>query len=125
MMGMTTGVSVVISQYYGAGKKDKVAEAFVTSIYVVVAMVIVITIAGIVGTEPLLRLLQTSEDLIEEAVEEAVVEAMEEATMKNARKTATQMIKKGKLTLEEIAEYVPDLSMEELQQLETEIMQLT
>lgn len=67
MMGMTTGVSVVISQYYGAGKKDKVAEAFVTSIYVVVAMVIVITIAGIVGTEPLLRLLQTSEDLIEEA----------------------------------------------------------
>lgn len=66
MMGMTTGVSVVISQYYGAGKKDKVSEAFVTSIYVAVISVIIITIMGVIGTEPLLRLLQTSEELMEE-----------------------------------------------------------
>ena len=29
MMGLTTGVSVVISQYYGAGREDKVSDAFV------------------------------------------------------------------------------------------------
>ncbi len=34
------------------------------------------------------------------------------------------MIKKGKLSLEEIAEYVSALSMEEVKELETEVLQL-
>lgn len=41
-----------------------------------------------------------------------------------ARETAERMIKKGKMSLEEIADYVPSLSLEELKELETEIMQL-
>lgn len=40
------------------------------------------------------------------------------------RKTAERMIKKGKLSLEEIADYVPTLSLEELKELEAEVMQL-
>ena len=67
MMGITTGVSVVMSQYYGAGETDKVSDTFVTSIYVAGLSVIVITIAGVLGTQPLLQLLQTSEKLIENA----------------------------------------------------------
>ena len=38
MMGLTTGVSVVVSQYYGAGDTKKVKETFVTSIYVCAAV---------------------------------------------------------------------------------------
>ena len=34
------------------------------------------------------------------------------------------MIEKGKMSLEEIADYVPALSLEELKELETELMQL-
>ena len=41
-----------------------------------------------------------------------------------ARETAERMIKKGKMSLEEIADYVPSLSLEELKELEAEIMQL-
>ena len=41
-----------------------------------------------------------------------------------ARETAIQMIKKGKLSLEEIAEYVPSLSMDELKELKEEVLQL-
>ena len=41
-----------------------------------------------------------------------------------ARETAIQMIRKGKLSLDEIAEYVPSLSLEELKELEAEIFQL-
>ncbi len=41
-----------------------------------------------------------------------------------ARETAERMIKMGKLPLAEIALYVPSLSMDELKELETEIMQL-
>lgn len=40
------------------------------------------------------------------------------------RKTAERMIKKGKMTLEEIADYVPSLSFDELKKLEAEIMQM-
>ena len=36
------------------------------------------------------------------------------------RKTAERMIRKGKMTLEEIADYVPSLSLDELKKLETE-----
>ena len=41
-----------------------------------------------------------------------------------ARETAIQMIRKGKLSLDEIAEYLPSLSLEELKELEAEIFQL-
>ncbi|MDE7417964.1 MAG: hypothetical protein K2N44_16955 [Lachnospiraceae bacterium] len=41
-----------------------------------------------------------------------------------ARQTAERLIKKGKMSLEEIAECVPTLSLEELKELEAQIMQL-
>ncbi len=67
MMGLTTGVSVVISQYYGAGKNDKVVESFVTSIYVAIGSTIIITIIGLLGAKPLLMALQTSAELMHDA----------------------------------------------------------
>ena len=41
-----------------------------------------------------------------------------------ARETAERMIMKGKMSLEEIADYVPSLPLEELKELEAGIMQL-
>ena len=41
-----------------------------------------------------------------------------------AKETAERMIRKGKMSLEEIADYVPSLSLEELKELEAEVMQL-
>lgn len=67
MMGLTTGVSVVISQYYGAGEQDKVTETFITSIYVAIASALLITFAGMLGAKPLLYALQTSEELMPQA----------------------------------------------------------
>jgi len=43
---------------------------------------------------------------------------------KTEKNTAIKMIKKGKMSLEEIVEYVPSLSMEELKELEAEVLQL-
>ena len=50
-------------------------------------------------------------------------EAAEEAELKNARETAERLIKKGKMTLEDIADCVPLLSFDELKEIEAEIMQ--
>ena len=47
-----------------------------------------------------------------------------DTTRETERKTAIKMIEIGKLSLEEIAKCVPSLSMEELKELETEILQL-
>ena len=47
-----------------------------------------------------------------------------EAALNNARETAERLIKKGKMTLDEIAECVPLLSIDELRKMEAEVMQL-
>lgn len=67
MMGLTTGVSVVIAQYYGAKEEQKVTETFVTSIYVAGSSALLITIIGVIGAKPLLCALQTSDDLMQDA----------------------------------------------------------
>ena len=51
-------------------------------------------------------------------------EAAQKAELKSARETAERLIKKGKMTLEEIAECVPLLSIEELREIEMKVMQL-
>ncbi|MBR6789563.1 MAG: MATE family efflux transporter [Oscillospiraceae bacterium] len=66
-MGLSAGVGVVISQYYGAGDMKKVKETFVTSIWVLGAAVLIITVGGLLGGRGLLRLLQTSDELIDYA----------------------------------------------------------
>lgn len=57
-------------------------------------------------------------------MEEMRNEAAREAALGNARETARRMIKKGRMSLEEIADYVPTLSLDELKQLEAEVMQM-
>ena len=47
-----------------------------------------------------------------------------EAAQENARETAKKLIKKGKMTLDEIADCIPLLSLDELKEIEAEVMQL-
>lgn len=51
-------------------------------------------------------------------------EAAQNAELKSARETAERLIKKGKMTLDEIAECVPLLSIDELREIEIRVMQL-
>lgn len=64
MMGLTTGVSIVISQYYGAGNEKKVRETFASSIFVAIGAAALITVFGMLGSKGLLSLLHTSEALL-------------------------------------------------------------
>ena len=49
---------------------------------------------------------------------------MEDMRNEAAKETAERLIKKGKMTLEEIAECVPLLSADELREMEMKVMQL-
>ncbi len=64
LTGVTTGVSVVMSQYYGAHQSDKLEETYYSSIFVCFGMTIIITIAGIFLARPMLVLLQTPEEVL-------------------------------------------------------------
>lgn len=55
-------------------------------------------------------------------IEAYAKEREDNATYKEARKTAERLIKKGKMTLEDIADCVPSLSFDELVKLKAEIM---
>ena len=58
-----------------------------------------------------------------EAAKEATEKATKNTTQKISIETAEKMIRKGKMTLEEIADCVPALSLDELKALESEILQ--
>ena len=72
-VGISTGVGVVISQFFGANKLDEMKKAFVASVYVAVGVVVVTTVIGIFTAEPVLRLMQTSEELMPQAKEYLVI----------------------------------------------------
>lgn len=58
-MGLSSGAGVVISQYYGAKKNDKVSETVHTSIMLTVILAVVFTIIGIAITPVMLRFMKT------------------------------------------------------------------
>lgn len=60
----------------------------------------------------------------EEIMKMHIMGERQEAKREGERETAKRMLKAGKLSLEEIAEYVPSLPMEELKELKTEVTQL-
>lgn len=62
--------------------------------------------------------------ILEDMRNEAAREAAQKAELKSARETAERLIKKGKMTLEEIAECVPVLSLDELKEIEISVMHL-
>ena len=67
MMGVTTGVSVVISQYYGAREEQNVRRTFVAGAWVAAGITLLITAGGMLTVNPLLRLLKTSDALLPDA----------------------------------------------------------
>ena len=58
-MGLSSGAGVVISQYYGAKKYDKVQDAVHTSIALTIVMTILFTILGVSMTPVMLRFMKT------------------------------------------------------------------
>ena len=68
IIGLTTGVTVVMSQYYGAKQADKVTETFFSSIYIALGMTVIVTVVGVLISRPLLVILQTPDEVLAEAV---------------------------------------------------------
>ena len=66
-MGLSSGAGVVISQYYGARKFDKVEQAVHTSIALTAVLSVVFTIIGISMTPYMLRFMKTPAEVFVES----------------------------------------------------------
>ena len=66
--GLASGATVIIAQFYGAKKADKVHWAVHTSIAFSIAAGIGLMIVGIVFSRPMLQVMQTPADVIDYAV---------------------------------------------------------
>jgi putative MATE family efflux protein len=65
--GLSAGIAIVISQYFGAGDYDKVRKSFVTATYIVIGAAILLGIIGFRSTRDLLELLNTPASIIDQS----------------------------------------------------------
>ena len=68
VIGIGSGTSVVISQFFGAKEFDKVQKAFSSFCIFMLVAGVLLSIAGIIFAEPMFRLTNTPEDVIPQAV---------------------------------------------------------
>ena len=66
--GLTSGMSVVTAQYFGAQKQDFVRKTFISSTIVILLTGAAVSVAGAILARPLLLALNTPEDVIDDAV---------------------------------------------------------
>ena len=67
VIGIGSGTSVVISQFFGAKEFDKVQKAFSSFFIFMLVSGVLLSIAGIIFAEPMFRLTNTPEDVIPQA----------------------------------------------------------
>lgn len=68
IVGLTNGMSVVIAQYFGARDYQMVKQTFISAIIVNLSVGIGVTAVGVLLSRPLLLVLGTPEDIMEDAV---------------------------------------------------------
>ncbi len=67
VMGLTTGVGIIISQYFGAKRYEDVRRAVSTAIIFQLVGATVMTVVGLFASRPLLQLLRTPADVISDS----------------------------------------------------------
>jgi putative MATE family efflux protein len=65
--GLSAGISIVISQYFGAKDYDRVRKAFATATYLVIILSIIMGLVGILTNRWLLELIDTPASIIDQS----------------------------------------------------------
>ncbi len=67
-MGVSTGASAIISQFFGAGDMRKMRHAVHTTLFITIVIGIFSTFFGVLASPTILHLMQTPEEVVQEAV---------------------------------------------------------
>lgn len=68
LAGLATGVSVIVSQYWGAERYDELRRLLGTFLTLLLAASVVMSLLGVLLAEPMLRLLHVPENLLDAGV---------------------------------------------------------
>ena len=68
VIGLTTGFSILISQYYGANDLDEMKRSVTMSVYLSIGATILITTISVLGARPLLEVMNTPANILEDAL---------------------------------------------------------
>ena len=66
--GMSNGIGIVISQQFGAGRDEGVKKAIANAAYIMLTVGIAMGVLGMVLSRPVLRFLNTPENILDQAV---------------------------------------------------------
>ena len=72
-MGISTGATIVVSQYFGAKDRENLSKAVGTTIMLTIISGIFMTVVGMLLSRPLLKLLGTSDNMIDLATNYLVI----------------------------------------------------
>ena len=75
--------------------------------------------------ENIMLAMYDEKEILLEYIESERYEAEQEGEKKADKRTAIQMLKTGKLSVEEIVQYVPSLSVEDVEKIQQELLQNT
>ncbi|MDD4113107.1 MAG: MATE family efflux transporter [Herbinix sp.] len=65
--GLSAGISIVISQYFGAGDHQRVRKSIATATYIILLAAVIMGVLGYFASRPLLELLGTPVELIDQS----------------------------------------------------------
>lgn len=65
--GLSAGIAIVISQYFGAGDYDKVRKSFATAAYTILIASVIMGVVGYFASRPILELLGTPAGIIDQS----------------------------------------------------------
>ncbi len=66
--GLSNGIGIVISQYFGAEREDDVRNTIGNAIYIIFASAMAMTVLSIAVSRPLMRALNTPDNIINDSV---------------------------------------------------------
>lgn len=67
-LGLSAGISIIISQYFGAKDEENVKKGFATAAYTIIGASLIMGVLGFIFSKQLLLLLNTPENIIGQAV---------------------------------------------------------
>ena len=67
-VGLASGASVVIAQYFGAGEKKRLGRSIVTAMALGVAGGLILMLGGLAASKTALTIMQTPEDIFEDSL---------------------------------------------------------
>lgn len=73
VLGMCSGFCIPVAQYFGEGDEARVRGCVANAVYLSAAITVMLTAATMLGTRPLLELMQTPENIIDDAYAYIVV----------------------------------------------------